>query len=156
MARIARTAFLATLLIAAVALAACGGDNTRRNRYITRAHRGAGELPAGGDEARRGADEDHDAAPGPPTLTRYADAIADTIAALRAIDVPSEVVAEHRRLVARVHDLARRHRSASSPAIEQADRSGLRRARRRIAAATVTFNESARQAGIDIDAKLGT
>ena len=34
MARLARIAFLATLLVAALALAACGDDNTEKNAYI--------------------------------------------------------------------------------------------------------------------------
>ena len=151
----ARRAFLATLLIAAAALAACGGDNTEANRYV-------GELTAAQESFQRTAIElgEQPTKTTTPrqdrrTLNRYAAAIADTIAELRAIDVPPEVVAEHRRLVGA---FATWHADIErfTAAIEQPTAAGLRRARRRIAAATVTFNESARQAGIDIDAKLGT
>ena len=155
MARIARMALRATLLIAVVAVAACGGASEESNRYITK-------LTAAQERFQRaatklGAEPTTSSTPRQDrqTLSRYADAIADTIVALRAIDVPSEVVAEHRRLIAAFTTW---HRDIQRfiAAIEQPTSSGLARARRRIAAATVTFNESARQAGIDIDAKLGT
>lgn len=151
----ARRAFLATLLIAAAALAACGGDNTEANRYVS-------ELTAAQTSFQRtaielGAQPTKSTTPRQDrrTLERYAEAIADTIAALRMIDVPPEVVAEHRRLVTAFTtwhaDIER-----FTAAIEKPTAAGLRRARTRIAAATVTFNASSRQAGIDIDAKLGT
>jgi ABC-type phosphate/phosphonate transport system substrate-binding protein len=151
----ARSAILATLLVAAAALAACGGDNTEAQQYIreltaaqTSFQREAVQLGAQPTKATTPRQDRR-------TLDNYAAAIADTIAALRRIDVPPEVVAEHRRLV---DAFTTWHADFErfTAAIDKPTAAGLRRARRRIAAATVTFNESSRQAGIDIDAKLGT
>lgn len=151
----ARIVFLAALLIAAVALAACGDDSSEADRYVR-------ELTAAQTSFQQtaielGAQPTNDTTPRQDrrTLTSYADAIEDTIAALRAIDAPPEVEPEHRELVGAFvtwHDDIERFIAA----IDKPTARGLRRARRRIAAATVTFNESSRQAGIDIDAKLGT
>ena len=151
----ARIALRATFLIAAVALAACGGGSDESNRYIR-------ELTTAQQNFQRkaiqlGAEPTKTTTPRQDrrTLRRYAAAIADTITALRAIEVPSEVVAEHGRLVSA---FATWHRDIERfiAAISKPTAAGLRRARQRIAAATVTFNARSRQAGIDIDAKLGT
>ena len=150
----ARSAILATLLIAAAALAACGNDS-EADRYVA-------QLTAAQQSFQRtavelGAQPTKTTSPRQDRLTleRYADAIEDTIAELRSIDEPPEVAAEHEELVdAFVTWHADIERFIA--AIDKPTPRGLRRARRRIAAATVTFNESARQAGIDIDAKLGT
>lgn len=155
MARLARTAFLATLLIAATALAACGGDNTEKNAYIR-------ELTAAQTEYQTNAKRiEADATPTSTprqdrrTLARFSAAIADTIVALRAITPPSEVKAEHKAFVdvfVTWHDDVARF----TKAIAKPTRRGVRRAQRRIAVANQAFNQSLRQAGTDIDAKLAS
>lgn len=153
MARLARIAFLATLLIAAAALAACGGDTTEKNRYIRELI--AAQTRYQTTAKRIGADATRTSTPRQDrrTLDRFTTAIVDAIAALRRIDVPSQVVVEHRRFVdvfVTWHDdLA--HFVA---AIKNPTRRGVRRAERRIAVANQTFNQRLRRAGTDIDAKL--
>lgn len=155
MARPARIAFLATLLIAATALAGCGGDNTKKNAYIR-------ELTAAQTRYQMNAKRiEADATPTSTprqdrrTLDRFSRAIADTIAALRAIDPPSEVIAEHKAFVdvfvAWHDDVQRFTRAISKPT-----RRGVQRAQRQIAVANQTFNQSLRRAGTDIDAKLAS
>jgi hypothetical protein len=153
MARLARNAFLATLLIAATALAACGGDNTDKNAYIR-------ELTAAQTEYQTNAKRiEADATPTSTprqdrrTLARFSDAIAHTITALRAIEPPSEVKAEHKAFVdvfVTWHDDVARF----TKAIAKPTRRGVQRAQRRIAVANQAFNQSLRRAGTDIDAKL--
>jgi hypothetical protein len=155
MARLARIAFLATLLIAATALAGCGGDNTEKNAYIR-------ELTAAQTQYQRKAkrieaDATPTSSPGQDrrTLGRFSAAIAETIAALRAIEPPSEVTAEHKAFVdvfVNWHDDVERF----TKAIATPTRTGVRRAQRQIAVANQTFNQSLRQAGTDIDAKLAS
>jgi hypothetical protein len=150
----ARIAFLATLLIAAAALAACG-NNTDAEDYIRELT--AAQMTFQRTAIELGAQPTKTSTPSQDrrTLNRYAKAIDDTIAELRTIEVPPEVSAEHRELV---NAFVTWHADIERfiAAIEKPTARGLRRARRRIAAATVTFNESAKQAGLDIDAKLGT
>jgi uncharacterized lipoprotein YmbA len=153
MARLARIAFLATLLIAALALAACGGDNTENNAYIR-------ELTAAQTQYQKQAKRiEADATPTSTprqdrrTLDRFSSAIASTITALRAIDPPKRVVAEHKAFVGVFvtwHDDVQRF----TKAIKNPTRPGVERARRQIAVANQTFNQSLRRAGTNIDAKL--
>lgn len=153
MARLARTAFLATLLIAAVAPAACGDDTEEKNRYVrdltsaqTTYKRTAERIEAAATETSTPREDRR-------TLDRFAAAIGETIAALRRIDVPPELAAEHRRFVA-VFVTWHEHIARFVAAISNPTRRGVERARRRIAVANDAFNQSLRQAGTDIDAKL--
>lgn len=155
MARLARNAFLATLLIAATALAACGGDNTEKNAYIR-------ELTAAQTQYQTNAKRiEADATPTSTpredrrTLARFSAAIADTITALRAIKPPSQVTTEHKAFVdvfVTWHDDVARF----TKAIAKPTRRGVRRAQRQIAVANQTFNQSLRRAGTNIDAKLAS
>ncbi len=153
MARLARTAFLATLLIAVGALSACGGNDQETERYIR-------ELTAAQETYRTQAEriESGVTTTSTPredrrTLDRFAAAIADTIAALRRIDVPPAVAAEHRRFVG-VFVTWRADIVRFVAAIRNPTRRGIARVQRRIAVANQAFNTSVRQAGTDIEAKL--
>jgi len=155
MARLARTAFLATLVIAAAALAACGGDNAQQNRYIRDLEAAQLTYKTNAERIEAGATQTSTPSEDRRTLDRFAGAIDQTVAALRRIDVPPEVVAEHRRFVAVFvtwHDDIARFVAA----IERPTRDGVRRAQRRIAAANLTFNANLRKAGTDIDAALAS
>jgi uncharacterized lipoprotein YmbA len=155
MARLARIAFLATLLIAALALAACGGDNTEENAYIR-------ELTAAQTRYQTKAkliEEDATQTSTPRqdrrTLDRFSAAIGETIAALRAIHPPKKVRTEHKAFVdvfVTWHDDVERF----TKAISKPTRSGVARAQRRIAVANQAFNQSLSQAGTNIDAKLAS
>jgi hypothetical protein len=154
MARLARSAFLATLLIAAVALAACGGDTKEKNRYIRELTAAQTTYQTTAKRIEAGATKTSTPREDRRTLDRFAAAIADTIAALRGIEVPPEVVAEHRRFVGVFvtwHDDIARFVAA----IKNPTRSGVKRAEQRIAVANRLFDTRLRQAGTDIDAKLG-
>ncbi|MBA3748840.1 MAG: hypothetical protein H0W96_15310 [Solirubrobacterales bacterium] len=156
MARLARTAFLATLLIAAAALAACGGDTDEKNRYIRELTAAQTTYQATAERLEAGATTTSTPTEDRRTLDRFAAAINDTVAALRRIKVPPEVVAEHRRFVAVFvtwHDDVARFVAAVK---NHPTRRGIKRAERRIAVANQTFNDRVRAAGIDIDAKLGS
>jgi hypothetical protein len=153
MARLARTAFLATLLIVAAALAACGGDNDRTNRYIRELTAAQTTYQTSAKRIEAGATATSTPLEDRRTLDRFAAAIADTVAALRRIDVPPEVVAEHRRFVGVFvtwhADIAR-----FVAAIRNPTRRGIERAQRRIAVANAAFNTRLRQAATAIDAKF--
>jgi len=155
MARLARTAFLATLVIAAAALAACGGDNAEKNRYIRDLEAAQLTYKANAERIEASATRTSTPAEDRRTLDRFAAAINDTVVALRRIDVPPEVAAEHRRFVAVFvtwHDDITRFVAA----IHRPTAAGVRRAQRRIAAANLTFNAALRKAGTDIDAALAS
>ncbi|MEJ7796937.1 MAG: hypothetical protein WKF42_00455 [Solirubrobacteraceae bacterium] len=153
MARLARIASVATLLFAAAALAACGDDNTDKNRYVRQLTAAQTRFQTTQERLESDATQSSSASQNRRALSRFAASIADTITALREIDVPPEVVAEHRRFVgvfmAWHDDVTRFVRAIKNPT-----RSGFQRARRRIAAATTMFNQSSRQAATEIDAKL--
>jgi uncharacterized lipoprotein YmbA len=155
MARLARIAFLATLLVAALALAACGSNSKENNAYIreltaaqTRYQTQAKRIEAGATATSTPREDRR-------TLDRFSSAIADTITALRAIVPPKVVAAEHKAFVdvfVTWHDDVQRF----TRAIKNPSRSGVQRAQRLIAVANQTFNQSLRQAGTDIDAKLAS
>jgi hypothetical protein len=155
MARLARTAFLATLVIAAVALAACGGDNDEKNRYIRALEAAQITYKTNAERIEAAATKSSTPEQDRRTLDRFAAAIGETIAALRRIDVPSEVVAEHRRFVA-VFVTWQKDITRFVAAIRRPTAAGVRRAQRRIAAANLTFNAGVRKAGTDIDAALAS
>jgi uncharacterized lipoprotein YmbA len=155
MARLARTAFLATLVLAAAALAACGGDNAEKNRYIRDLEAAQITYKTSAERIEADATQTSTPAQDRRTLDRFADAIAATIAALRRIDVPAEVTTEHRAFVA-VFVTWQRDITRFIAAIKRPTAAGVRRARRRIAAANLTFNASLRQAGTEIDAALAS
>lgn len=153
MARTARIASVATLLIATLALSACGNDNTEKNRYLEEL--ATAQMRFQTDQEQLGADatKSNSAQSNRQALNRFADAIGSTITALRRIDVPPEVVAEHRRFVG-VFVTWRSGVERFVSALRNATPASFKIARRRIAAATTTFNERSREAATKIDAKL--
>ena len=155
MARLARTAFLATLLIAAAALAACGDDTKEKNRYIRDLTAAQETYQATAKRIEAGATQASTPREDRRTLDRFAAAIGDAITALRAIEVPPDVVTEHRRFVG-VFVTWRDDIARFVAAIKKPTRKGVERARRMIAVANQAFNQRLRQAGTDIDAKLGS
>jgi uncharacterized lipoprotein YmbA len=155
MARLARTAFLATLVLAAAALAACGGDNAEKNRYVRELEAAQITYKTSAERIEADATQTSTPAQDRRTLDRFAAAIGQTIAALRRIDVPSEVAAEHRAFVA-VFVTWQRDVTRFVAAIKRPTAAGVRRAQRRIAAANLTFNAGLRKAGTDIDAALAS
>ena len=155
MARLARNAFLATLLIAATALAACGDDNTRKNAYIRELTAAQTQYQANAKRIEADATPTSTPRQDRRTLARFSATITHTITALRAIMPPSEVTAEHKAFVdvfVTWHDDVARF----TKAIAKPTRSGVKRAQRQIAVANQTFNESLRRAVTDIDAKLAS
>jgi hypothetical protein len=153
MARLARIAFLATLVIAAAALSACGDDTRERNRYIR-------DLTAAQITYKQTVQrlETRATTTSTPrqdrrTLDSFLTAIADTVAALRRIDVPPKVAAEHRRFIG-VFVTWHGEIARFVAAIDHPTRRGVASAQRRIAIANQHFNERLRQAGSDIDAKF--
>lgn len=155
MARLARNAFLATLLIAATALAACGDDNTRKNAYIRELTAAQAQYQANAKRIEADATPTSTPREDRRTLARFSATITHTITALRAIMPPSEVTAEHKAFVdvfvTWQDDVARFTKAIAKPT-----RSGVKRAQRQIAVANQTFNQSLRRAGTDIDAKLAS
>jgi uncharacterized lipoprotein YmbA len=155
MARPARIALLATFLVAALALAACGGDNTKKNAYIRELTAAQTQYQAKAKLIEADATPTSTPSQDRRTLDRFSAAIGETIAALRAIHPPAEVGAEHRAFVAVFvtwHDDVERF----TKAISKPTRRGVERAQRQIAVANQTFNQSLRQAGTNIDAKLAS
>jgi hypothetical protein len=153
MARLARIAFLATLLVAAVALAACGGATNSKDRYIRELTAAQTTYRATATRIEAGATQTSTPRQDRRTLDRFAAAIADTIAALRGIGVPPEAVVQHRRFVdvfVTWHDDIAHFVAA----VRNPTRPGVRRAKRRIAIANLAFHRRLRKAGNDIDIAL--
>jgi len=155
MARLARTASVATLLVAALVLAACGDDNADKNRYIRDLAAAQTTYKANAERIEAGATQTSTPAEDRRTLDRFATAINDTIVALRRLDVPPEAAAEHRRFVG-VFMTWRDDIERFVAAIKNPTQAGVARAQRRIAAANLTFNAALRKAGTDIDAALAS
>ncbi len=153
MARLARTAFLATLLIAAGALSACGGNDKETERYIDELTAAQMTYKTNAERIEAGATSTSTPFQDRRTLDHFAAAIADTVTALRKLDVPPKVAAEHRRFVG-VFETWHADIVRFVAAIKNPTRRGIERAQRRIAVANQAFNTSLRQAGTDIDAKL--
>ncbi|MGI8729058.1 MAG: hypothetical protein ACR2LK_03565 [Solirubrobacteraceae bacterium] len=153
MARIARIASLVTLLFAAVALAACGEDNTEKNRYLEALTTAQTRFQTDQKQLETDATKSSTARSSRRALDRFAEAIGDTITALRQIDVPPEVTAEHERFVG-VFVTWQKDVERFTSAIKNSTPRSFKRARRRIAAATTEFNERSREAATKIDAKL--
>lgn len=153
MARLARIAFLATLLVAAATLSACGGDKQETDRYIRELTAAQTTYQTNAERIEAGATSTSTPREDRRTLDRFAAAILDTVAALRTIDVPPEVAAEHRRFVG-VYVTWHADIVRFVAAIKNPTRRGIARAQRRIAVANQTFNASVRKAATDIDAKL--
>ena len=153
MARLARIASLATLLLAAVALTACGGDNTQKNQYIDQLT--GAQLRFASTQKRFEADATKSASArqNSRALTRFATAIADTVTALRRIEAPPKVAAEHRRFVS-VFETWHADVARFAAAIRNPTPRAFEAARRRIDAATQTFNRSSRDAATQIETKL--
>lgn len=155
MARLARIAFLATLLVVAATLAACGGATAAKNAYIRELTAAQTRYQATAKRIEAAATPTSTPRQDRRTLDRFGAAIADTIAALRRIDPPQKVVAEHNRFVDAFvtwhADIER-----FTAAIKHPTRRGVARAQRQIAAANAMFNRSLRRAGRSIDAKLAS
>jgi hypothetical protein len=153
MARTAWIASVATLLIATLALLACGDDNTEKNRYLEELTAAQMRFQTDQEQLEADATRSNSVQANRRALNRFADAIEDTITALRRIDVPPEVAAEHRRFVG-VFVTWRSDVERFVGALKDATPASFKLARRRIAAATMTFNERSREAATKIDAKL--
>ena len=153
MARLARTAFLATLLVAVAALSACGGNDKETDRYIRELTAAQETYQRSATRIEAGATPTSTPREDRRTLDRFAAAITETVAALRRIDVPPEVAQEHRRFVGVFvtwhADIAR-----FIAAIKNPTRRGIERAQRRIAVANQAFNSSIDRAATDINVKL--
>jgi hypothetical protein len=155
MARLARIAFLATLLVTAVTLVACSGDNTEKNRYIRELTAAQTRYQTTARRIEERATPTSTPRQDRRTLDRFAAAIADTIAALQAIDPPPQVAREHDAFVG-VFEAWHADVERFTTAIDNPTRRGVARAQRRIAVANQAFNQSLRRAGTDIDAKLAS
>jgi hypothetical protein len=155
MARLARIAFLATLLVAALALAACGSDNTSKNAYIRELTAAQTRYQTKAKRIEAGATATSSPRRDRRTLDRFSAAILETIVALRAIHPPDEVRTEHKAFVdvfVAWHDDVERF----TKALAKPTRRGVERAQRQIAVANQAFNQSLRRAGTNIDAKLAS
>lgn len=149
-----RLALPVVLLVAAVG-AGCGSDTAEKNAYIRELTGAQTRYQATAKRIEADATPTSTPREDRRTLARFAAAIADTIAALRAIDPPRQVAAEHEAFVAVFvawHDDVERF----TEAISKPTRRGVQRAQRRIAVANQTFNASLREAGTNIDAKLAS
>jgi len=140
------------MLVAALALGACGGDNEERNRYVRELNvvqkRYADTVEKISVTKTSSVRQDE------RSLARYEAAITDTVVALRGISAPPEVASEHRRFVS-VWVRLRDDVAQASEAIRNPTPRGIERAQRRIATANDLFNEGSRRASAAIDAKLG-
>lgn len=115
---------LTLLLIAAAAatgLAACGGVSRDTSDYIEAVNGAQSRFERRFEQLSRGIDATSTAAEDRRTLSAFGRAVDAAVRELRAIDVPMEVQAEHRSLVADIGrygteiDRARRAFSSNDP-----------------------------------------
>ena len=146
---------LTALLLGAIALNACGGDDDRdaKNAYVREvnaAQTGFGNTVSAVSQQitpKSSVNQDR------RTLQRFEDAIEDVVKQLRGIEVPEDVEAEHKQLIAAMTDFGSEIRKATA-ALRNPTTRTIDEARRTIASASQTVNGQIDAAIAAINSKL--
>ena len=119
------------LLLAAVALAACGGDTAEKNDYVEKVNKAQTDFADGISKAQGGAT----ATNGKKVFDDMAASIDKVVADLRAVEPPDDVTSQHDRLVGELEKFG--------AAVEKAGASITSNDPQKIAAAQADFAKEA-------------
>lgn len=152
---LATIATLLCLLLGAVALGACGGDDTEaKNAYVQKVNDAqaafASTVTTVSQEITPKSSSKDDRA----TLERFQKAIEEVVAKLRGIPVPSDVESEHKQLVGAMTGFGE-DISTATDALRNPNSRKIEEAQRAITMATQTVNVRIDQAIAAINSKLG-
>jgi len=151
---LARIALLATAIVLAAALGACGTqDSAAKNDYVKQVNAAQTQFASAATRVKLQITKMSSAAHDRRALDRFVSTI-DTLAGrLRAIKVPGDVRAEHGRLVAvmadhseEVSQITETMRSPTTTVLEDVQR--------KLSAATITVNANLSSATASINSKL--
>ena len=151
-----RIATLLSLLLAALALGACGGDDERdaKNAYVQAVNDAQTEFASTVTTVSQRITPESSSSEDRRTLRRFQTAIEDVVRQLRTIDVPSDVEAEHRQLVAAMSGFGADIKKATD-ALRNPNTRSIAEAQRTIANATQMVNTRVDAAIAAINSKLG-
>jgi len=152
---LARIALLATAIVLAVAVGACGGqqDSSAKNDYVKQVNAAQTRFASAAKSAGQQITRTSSASQDRRTLDRFGSTIEDLVVTLRAIKAPTDVRGEHGRLVAAMtghrDEVARATARLRSPTTRE-----LAEVQRQLSAATITVNADLSSATGAINAKL--
>jgi hypothetical protein len=148
---------LLLLLIAGLALGACGGVDERKekNAYVRQVNAAQTEFGSTVTTVSQRITPKSSSAQDRKTLKRFEVAIADVVTKLRTIKVPADVKTEHKQLVTAMTGFGADIKRATD-ALDGTDTRKIADAQRSIAMATQTVNTRIEAAIAAINSKLGS
>jgi len=150
------TVLLATMVLASVAIGACGGaeEVEQKNAYVRSVNAAQSEFASNVTTVSSAITAKSSAKQDRATLRRFEAAIKNVVGDLEKIEVPKAVTAEHRQLVAAMNafgtDIASANAALRNPTTRTLDL-----AQQRISSATQTVNMKIDAAIAAINTKLG-
>jgi paraquat-inducible protein B len=157
MSRALKMLSLVALLLGAIALSACGGDdgNSReaKNAYVAKVNAAQTEFASTVTTVTQRITPQSSPGQDRRTLRSFEKAIADVVAKLRRIDVPASVTVEHKQLVSAMTGFGAEIRKATA-ALRNPDTRSIAEAQRSISTATQTVNGQIDAAIAAINSKL--
>jgi len=149
-----RIALLATAVVLAVALGACGAeDNAAKNDYVKQVNAAQTQFAGAVTKVREGITETSSAKQDRRALDAFTTTVDELVVSLRAMKVPEEVCKEHDRLVTalaghreEVAAITKRMRAPTTRVLDEVQR--------QLSAATITVNARLGAATDAINTKL--
>ena len=147
---------LIALLTGAIALSACGDETNSRdakNAYVRQVNAAQTEFASTVSSVSQRITPKSSAGQDRKTLQSFETAIEDVVAKLEKINVPSDVAAEHKQLVAAMTDFGTEIKKATD-ALRKPDTRSIAEAQRTVASASQTVNGQIDAAIAAINSKL--
>ena len=148
---------LVALMLGAIALVACGGDESNgreaKNAYVRAINTAQTDFATTVTTVSQRITPKSSAGEDRRTLERFETAIDEVVTKLRAINIPSDVEAEHRQLIAAMTDFGTEIRKATQ-ALRDPDTRSIAEAQRAITTATQSVNGQIDAAIAAINSKL--
>ena len=149
-----RIASLATATVFAVALGACGTqDSAAKNDYVKQVNAAQTQFAGAATKVKQQITKMSSPRRDRHSLARFVGTIDELVARLGAIKVPGDVRAQHRRLVAVMADHAKEV-SQITTTMGSATTAELEDVQRKLSAATITVNANLSSATASINSKL--
>ena len=147
---------LLSLLLAAVALGACGGADERKekNAYVQQVNSAQTEFASTVTTVSQRITSKSSSSEDRKTLQQFETAIEDVVAKLRNIKVPADVTSEHKQLVGAMTGFGVDIKKATD-ALKNPNTRTIAEAQRAITTATQTVNTRIDAAIAAINSKLG-
>jgi len=151
---LARIALLATAIVLAVALGACGAqDSAAKNDYVKQVNAAQTQFASAATRVKQEITKKSSARQDRRTLDGFVRTIDTLVGRLRAIKVPGDVRAEHGRLVAVLADHGEEVTQITTT-MRSPTTTGLEDVQRKLGAATITVNANLTSATASINSKL--